>query len=307
MRTRTRTILAATALVAVLGGSAAWATATTSLVGADGTIDGCYRAANGDAAGQGELRVVAAGEACRNNELPLEWSRRGEQGAQGSQGPAGPAGPAGPTGAKGDPGAMGAPGPAGARGEPGERGAPGPVGVPGADGADGADGVGVVGAAEPSGANCADGGSRFTAGATVTFACNGADGDAGGGNAAYDRVGTTYVPTGTAVQISSEPEFGDLSIRCVGLGSWGTDVQLTNPAASGFYLSIATGYYSFSLNEGAVSGWTAAGSAPHLVITSASLPTPGHPFAETLKVLVLDVAVSASGQHCAYLVRSSVG
>jgi hypothetical protein len=163
MRTRTRTFLAGLVLAAALLGGAAWATSATSLVGADGTIDGCYRAANGDAAGQGQLRVVAAGEVCRNNELPIEWSQRGPQGEQG------PAGPTGAPGDKGDKGEIGAQGPPGSKGDAGVDGAPGAKGDAGAKGDKGDPGLkgdkgdqglqGAQGPAGPAGASPGYGGS----------------------------------------------------------------------------------------------------------------------------------------------------
>jgi hypothetical protein len=55
----------------------------------------------------------------------------------------------------------------------------GPQGLRGANGIDGADGVSVTSTTEPAGANCADGGSKFTAANGVTYACNGAKGDQG--------------------------------------------------------------------------------------------------------------------------------
>jgi hypothetical protein len=141
----------------------------------------------------------------------------------------------------------------------------------------------------------------------VTFACNGADGG-GSGGPAFDRVGTQYAAYGASTQLSAVPGLGVVSIRC--LAGAGSDVQVTNPAGSGVHLSVSTGYVFFPLGAGGQSDWTAAGGAPRLVITSASLPSPGHPFAETLKVLVLDVAISITGSlspgTCAYLVRSSV-
>jgi hypothetical protein len=73
-------------------------------------------------------------------------------------------GKAGPAGA---PGAAGAQGPAGAKGENG------------APGGKGADGTSVTSAAEPKGANCKEGGSKFTAAAGVTYACNGEKGAKG--------------------------------------------------------------------------------------------------------------------------------
>jgi hypothetical protein len=55
----------------------------------------------------------------------------------------------------------------------------GPAGPPGTNGQNGADGVGVTGAEEPAGANCASGGSRLTAANGVTFACDGEPGAQG--------------------------------------------------------------------------------------------------------------------------------
>ncbi|MHB1242555.1 MAG: hypothetical protein ACYC1P_04015 [Gaiellaceae bacterium] len=286
---------------AVAATAVSWASGALTSAPPSSTIEACRNDQNGN------LRIVADAGACRTAESYLSWN------AQGATGDARPAGPAGPMGPQGPRGADGAPGPAGATGEPGAKGDPGPAGADGADGVDGAagadgapgaDGVSAVSAAEPAGANCADGGSRFTAGASVTFACNGADGADGAatGGPAYERVGG-YVATGTPVQLSSAPGFGVLSIRCI--GSAGSDVQLSNPAGSGALLTIWTGYYSFTINEGGATGWAAAGGAPRIVITSASLPTPGHPLAETMRVLTLDVAIGMSGSACTYLVRSS--
>ncbi len=55
-------------------------------------------------AGNGSLRVIASGDACRSNESALSWN---------IQGPAGPAGPAGEPGPTGEPGPAGPPGLAG--------------------------------------------------------------------------------------------------------------------------------------------------------------------------------------------------
>ena len=326
MRTLRWTALCAAAALAATAVS--WASGALTSAPSSSTITACRNDQNGN------LRIVADADACRTPESSLSWNADGPTGDVGPVGPAGPAGPQGPTGADG------APGPAGATGEPGAKGDPGPAGAdgtdgvngvngvpgvdgrdgapgadgtdgtngvngaPGADGAPGVDGVSVASAAEPSGANCADGGSRFTAGASVTFACNGADGadGAASGSPAFQRVGG-YVAGGTSVQISSAPGFGVLSIRCI--GGVGSDVQLSNPAGSGVLLTIWTGYYSFTINEGGATGWAAAGGAPRIVITSASLPSPGHPFGETMKVLTLDVAIGMSGGFCTYLVRSS--
>jgi hypothetical protein len=61
----------------------------------------------------------------------------------------------------------------------GPQGNPGEPGAAGANGRDGEDGISVASAAEPAGANCTNGGSRFTAANGITYACNGA-GDGGG-------------------------------------------------------------------------------------------------------------------------------
>ena len=102
MRTRTRTILVGLVVAAALVGGVAWATGTiSSVVAADGTINGCYRATNGDddKAGQGQLRVIAADQTCKKNELAIQWNQqgpKGDRGLQGIQGPAGPQGAKGP-------------------------------------------------------------------------------------------------------------------------------------------------------------------------------------------------------------------
>src|SRR5262249_4619205 len=65
----------------------------------------------------------------------------------------------------------------GAKGDPGTNGT---NGTDGAKGADGSNGVSVSSAAEPAGANCANGGSQFTAANNnITYACNGTKGDTG--------------------------------------------------------------------------------------------------------------------------------
>lgn len=140
-----KTFAALGILLGAAGGTAWAAGAIGSIVAADGTINGCYLQQNG------QLRVVAAGEACRDSELPLSWAQQGPAGAAGERGapgergqkgekgdpgvqgemglpgPAGPEGapgPAGPAGAKGE---VGDPGPAGLKGEKGDQGPPGPA------------------------------------------------------------------------------------------------------------------------------------------------------------------------------------
>ena len=105
----------------------------------------------------------------------------GQDGAQGPQGPAGangtdgqdgaqgPQGPAGANGTDGQDGAQGPQGPAGANGTDGQDGAQGPQGPAGANGTDGQDGSNGLNALvsmtpEPSGSNCANGGTRIDVG-----------------------------------------------------------------------------------------------------------------------------------------------
>ncbi|HEX6130955.1 MAG TPA: hypothetical protein VF044_04440 [Actinomycetota bacterium] len=123
--------LAATAGVALATGAAG------DIVGADGSIQGCYQKNNG------QLRVVSSAGECRPSELPVRWSQRGPQGPQGIQGLQGVRGPTGATGPQG---------PQGPQGEPGEQGEPGADGADGRDGVDGADGEdGATGPAGPEG------------------------------------------------------------------------------------------------------------------------------------------------------------
>lgn len=61
----------------------------------------------------------------------------------------------------------------------GLQGLDGPPGAAGRDGIDGEDGVGVTSDPEPPGANCVNGGSKFTAANDTTYACNGAPGIGG--------------------------------------------------------------------------------------------------------------------------------
>ncbi len=71
-------------------------------------------------------------------------------------------------------------------------------GTNGTDGSNGTDGVSVTSTAEPAGAHCASGGSKFTAAENnVTYACNGTGGSGGGsldsldGSPCRNGVGTT--------------------------------------------------------------------------------------------------------------------
>ena len=118
--------------VAAVGGAAV----TNTFADATGAYAGCV---NG---GNGLLRVVAPGEACRRNETSISWSERGAQGERGAPGPAGPQGERGPVGPAGPVGPNGIAGP---QGVPGPQGMPGPQGETGPAGPQGPSGAGVTG------------------------------------------------------------------------------------------------------------------------------------------------------------------
>lgn len=103
----------AAALTLGAAGTAWGSGAIGTIVGADGTINGCHDRL------QGQLRVVEPAEQCRPNEVAVQWSQRGPKGDQGPQG---------------EPGATGAPGPKGDKGEQGVAGPAGPQGPAGPSG-----------------------------------------------------------------------------------------------------------------------------------------------------------------------------
>jgi hypothetical protein len=119
---RLKSIGVTVAIVASAVGGTAWAAQTiSSIVGSDGTINGCY------VEKKGALRVVAPGEACGRGELPIQWNQKGAKGDTGAPGPAGATGPQGARGLKGDKGDRGDPGPRGDTGPQGPQGNPAPA------------------------------------------------------------------------------------------------------------------------------------------------------------------------------------
>src|SRR4051812_16763570 len=84
----------------------------------------------------GQIRIVAAGEACKSSETPASWNivgpkgDKGDTGAPGPKGDKGDPGPKGDKGDKGDTGSTGATGNAGATGATGATGAKGDTGTP---------------------------------------------------------------------------------------------------------------------------------------------------------------------------------
>jgi hypothetical protein len=111
--------------VAGLATLAAVGVGYAAVPGGDGVIHGCYQKP-GLLANEGALRVIDTdkGQACRSNELAVEWNQKGAKGDVGPQGPKGDPGPQGP---KGDPGTQGEPGPKGDTGPQGPPGAAGDV------------------------------------------------------------------------------------------------------------------------------------------------------------------------------------
>jgi hypothetical protein len=160
-------------LVATTAGTAMATGVVSRLIGDDQQIHGCVHIGGGEGdarGGNGQLRVVAAGEPCRRNELAISWNvegpqgepgpqgergapgPQGDKGASGADGPAGPQGETGPQGDKGETGAIGPRGPQGQQGPEGQRGPEGPQGEPGLQGLVGADGApGMTGPAGPQG------------------------------------------------------------------------------------------------------------------------------------------------------------
>jgi hypothetical protein len=108
MRFPTKLAIGATAALALVTGSAAYA----AIPDGGGVIHGCYKS---NAPAQGSLRVIdtAKNASCAANENAVTWNQQGP---------------------KGDPGTPGAPGAKGEKGEKGDKGDPGTPGAPGASG-----------------------------------------------------------------------------------------------------------------------------------------------------------------------------
>src|SRR6476469_9621790 len=75
--------------------------ASTAFAQTAGVINACVQNASGQA------RIVASGEACKNNETAVRWN---DPGAKGDAGPKGDKGDTGPQGDTGDTAATGTPG-----------------------------------------------------------------------------------------------------------------------------------------------------------------------------------------------------
>jgi hypothetical protein len=128
-------------------------------------------------------------------------------------------GPQGPAGAAGSVGPIG---PSGQQGLKGDAGAPGAPGTPGTNGTNGTNGVSVTSAVEPVGANCANGGSKFTAANGVTYACKGAKGDKGDKGdpgpanlAALQGSPCTFAGNTSSLDAKIDATTGAISMTCV--------------------------------------------------------------------------------------------
>ena len=137
-RTRVLGLLTAAGAMLVAVASVAVATGAIGNGGPTNTINGCVKNGNG------QLRLLDAGDRCMHGETAISWNIRGPQGlpgAQGAQGPQGKQGLPGAQGGTGAQGATGATGPeSGATGLQGEQGLQGPTGAKGDPGDPGAKG-----------------------------------------------------------------------------------------------------------------------------------------------------------------------
>ena len=91
-RKRVATVVAGAALVVT---GAAIGVTSNAYTDANGVYHGCV------GQGSGILRVLAAGESCRSNEVAIDWNQTGPQGLQGEVGSAGSSGRGRPAGASG--------------------------------------------------------------------------------------------------------------------------------------------------------------------------------------------------------------
>jgi hypothetical protein len=107
------------------------------------------------------------------------------------------------------------------------------TGPPGTDGADGVSVTSEAVAADPNASNCPDGGSKFTAGDDITYACNGAEGAPG--------------ETGPPGPSDAYTNYDDSS-HALAEGDTQTVSSLTVPAGS-YVLSASVGAGGFDTND----------------------------------------------------------
>jgi hypothetical protein len=198
-------------LLLVLGVGAAYAFTD------NGVIHACVK-------DNGQVRIVKSASECKGQETHIQWNIVGQRGPKGDQGAPGPKGDTGPTGPQGEAGPAG---PVGPKGDTGDQGAQGAQGEKGDTGATGPAPILVtllVG--DP---NCPMGGTKFTSGDSITYACNGAQGSkgdtgpqgpagpAGSGLDSFDALsGLACVgPAGAGTITITYAQDGEVQLRCV--------------------------------------------------------------------------------------------
>lgn len=153
----------------------------------DGQLYACVRP---DAANETAqlMRLVAANEACKPNEVRIAWTVVGQQGPPGPQGPAGPQGTTGQTGPQG---------PTGLQGPAGPQGPQGPAGPPGS--LDALFGTDTNQGSSADGAQCTIGQILLSAGPTIALGlpANGQLLPIQPNTALFSVLGTTYGGNGT--------------------------------------------------------------------------------------------------------------
>lgn len=148
-------------------------------------------------------------------------AKRGPKGPKGDTGPAGPAGPAGPQGAKG---------------------ATGTAGADGASGTNGVDGASVTSSIVPPGvAQCeGKGGTKFVAGGSATFACNGEEGENGSPWALNGTLPEESTETGAYI-VASDTGVGVYSGLALTTISFNVQLAASLNGAHAIYVAAGSG------------------------------------------------------------------
>ena len=173
----------------------------------------------------------------------------GINGIDGAPGPVGPQGLIGPQGPAGPQGLIGPQGPAGPQGLIGPQ---GPAGAPGQAGPAGAAGQSVIITSLSVGdIYCANGGSKFQVGSTITYACNGAASSggtgSGGSSGSFGNGSVEVTRCDDLVTFNLETNFNNrfyldsvtmsqVSGKCINL-TWTMVFQISNPR-----ISVTTDY-----------------------------------------------------------------
>lgn len=130
----------------------------------------------------------------------------------------------------------------------------GPQGLPGqngTNGTNGTDGVSVTSETEPAGANCATGGSLFTAADNnVTYACNGAKGDKGDPGpanlAALRGSPCTFEGKPSKLDVSVDNTTGAVSMTCIPV--YEVSITVTNGTLQTILIQDRTTHMTWACN-----------------------------------------------------------